>query len=130
MSELGWPSAALKRMANGLGWPKSKALVSRETSTPSRQSNAEDVEVVASKTTVPAAPTSEPPERASRVEAEPGRPTPTAEWKKEEVAEAGASTARGTDVASGRSRGREAEPYAGTVGTPRGASEAANSAAQ
>ncbi|GAA3608544.1 hypothetical protein GCM10022223_25710 [Kineosporia mesophila] len=33
VSELGWPSAALKRMANGLGWPKSDhKLVSRETS--------------------------------------------------------------------------------------------------
>ncbi len=34
MSELGWPSAALKRMANGLGWPKADrgSTVSRETS--------------------------------------------------------------------------------------------------
>lgn len=35
MSDLGWPSTALKRMANGLGWPRSErkpAKVSRETS--------------------------------------------------------------------------------------------------
>jgi chromosome partitioning protein len=35
VSELGWPSGAIKRMANGLGWPKSErssSTVSRETS--------------------------------------------------------------------------------------------------
>jgi chromosome partitioning protein len=35
VSELGWPSGAIKRLANGLGWPKSNgasSVVSRETS--------------------------------------------------------------------------------------------------
>jgi chromosome partitioning protein len=37
VSELGWPSGAFKRMANGLGWPKGdrgSSMVSRETARP------------------------------------------------------------------------------------------------
>ena len=51
MSELGWPSGAFKRVANGLGWPKAdhatspsvsrETLVSRETASPQPMSSSE-----------------------------------------------------------------------------------------
>lgn len=45
VSELGWPSGAIKRVANGLGWPRGDhepAVVSRETVPPEPEASARD----------------------------------------------------------------------------------------